>query len=266
MHTTASDGQLSPSELFRFARQRGLNVIAITDHDTVNGIAEIQQAATGSPVVIPGIELSAEENELDVHILGYHIRPDDAHFQSELERFQADRFRRGQQIVERLAEIGVRIRWEDVLAQAAGVVGRPHIAQAMLNAGYVETINEAFERYLRPGTPAYVPRSRLSPEAAIDLIHKAGGAAVLAHPALIPDYSQMIERLVPCGLDGVEVLHPKNIAVVRQNLRALAYRHDLIMTGGSDFHRRLDSIGSLNPPPTCVRDLRERAKRYQTAN
>lgn len=263
LHTTASDGQLTPSELFELARQRGLNVIAITDHDTTNGIAEVQQAATGSPVVIPGIELSAEENGLDVHVLGYHIRPENARFQTELARFQVDRLNRGKRIVERLGQLGMPVAWERVLARASGVVGRPHIAQTMLEAGYVETINQAFDQYLRPGAAAYVPRARLSPEAAIALIHSAGGVAVLAHPSLIPDYRLMIERLAPAGLDGVEVLHPKNDTIVRQNLRALARHHDLIMTGGSDFHRRFDAIGSLNPPPTCVRDLRERAKRYQ---
>jgi 3',5'-nucleoside bisphosphate phosphatase len=241
-----------------------LNAIAITDHDTTGGIVEAQQAAQGSPVLVPGIELSAEEDGVDVHMLGYYIHLDHAAFQKELAHFRDDRLNRGQKIVERLGALGLPIAWEKVLKLAdGGSVGRPHIARAMMEAGYVSSIKEAFDRYLHTGGPAYVARERLSPEAAIALIHRAGGAAVMAHPGLVQNYAAMIERLVPAALDGVEIMHPKNAQTVRENLRGLAQIYSLIVTGGSDFHRREDPIGSENPPPAALRDLRERAGQYQ---
>jgi 3',5'-nucleoside bisphosphate phosphatase len=219
---------------------------------------------SGSPVLIPGIELSAEENGVDVHMLGYHIRAEDAAFQAELVRFRDDRLNRGRKIVERLGTLGMPVKWEAVLRLAnGGSVGRPHIARAMIEAGHVSSLAEAFDRFLYTGGPAYVSRERLSPEAAVSLIHRAGGVAVMAHPGLVEDYRAMVERLVPAGLDGVEIMHPKNSQVVRQNLQALAQKYNLIVTGGSDFHRKEDPIGSETPPPTVLLDLRERAARYQ---
>lgn len=266
LHTTASDGQLAPAELVRLARAQRLDVIAITDHDTTAGLAEAEQAASGMPVIIPGIELSAEDARLDVHILGYGIDAQDAKFQITLAHFRADREQRGQKIVEKLVELGLPVAWERVLALAdGGSVGRPHIARALVEAGYVESTGEAFDRYLHNGGPAYVARQRLTPESAIYLIHHAGGAAVLAHPGLLPNYTMMVERLVRAGLDGVEVVHPKNPETVRDNLRALAARHGLIMTGGTDYHGpdSTAGIGSVTLPPGCVTALQERAARYQ---
>ncbi len=254
MHTTASDGQLSPSELVQLARDRGLNAIAVTDHDTTEGITEAQQATPGSPVIIPGIELSAEEDGVDVHMLGYFIQIEQTDFQAQLVRFRDDRLNRGRKIVERLGELGMPVEWDAVLKLAdGGSVGRPHVARAMIAAGHVDSLQEAFERYLYTGGPAYVSRERLSPEAAVALIHSAGGVAVMAHPGLVEGYAAMVERLVSAGLDGVEIMHPKNPKVVRDNLRGLAQKHKLIVTGGSDFHRRLDPIGSETPPPTVLR-------------
>lgn len=265
LHTTASDGQLAPSELIQLARVQHLDVIAITDHDTTAGLPEALQAAAGLPVVIPGIELSAEDAGLDVHLLGYFVNTQDAAFQAQLVHFREDRERRGHQIVSKLAQLGKPVAWERVQAQAdGGSVGRPHIARAMVEAGYVETVKEAFDLYLHTGGPAYVARERLTPESAIDLVHHAGGAAVLAHPGLLPNYAAMVERLVTAGLDGVELNHPKNIPNVRDNLRALAAKHSLITTGGTDYHGP-DSdapIGSVTPPPGCVQALQERAAKY----
>lgn len=250
--------------MIQLARKHGLNAIAITDHDTTNGLSEAQQAISGSPVIIPGIELSAEEDGLDVHMLGYYLRADDPDFQAALSRFRNDRLTRGQKILEKLDALGMPLAWEDVLKQAdGGSVGRPHIARAMVAAGYVGSLREAFDRYLYTGGPAYAARERLSPEQAITLIHQAGGVAVMAHPGLVENYAAMVERLVPAGLDGVEVMHPKNPQIVRNNLRALALKHHLLITGGSDFHRGEDPIGSENPPPTVLRELRERAAAYQ---
>jgi 3',5'-nucleoside bisphosphate phosphatase len=261
LHTTASDGQLRPAELVQLARKNHLNTIAITDHDTTDGLREAQQAADGSPVIIPGIELSAEENEVDVHMLGYYVPTDEGDFQAALRRFRDDRLSRGQGMVEKLAALGKPVRWERVLELAnGGSVGRPHVARALVEAGHVESVNAAFDLYLRHGGPAYVSRKRMSPEEAIKLIHDAGGVAVMAHPGLVADYLPMFERLVEAGLDGVEYNHPRNPATVKENVRAVALKHHLIMTGGSDFHRPNDPIGAYLAPVEAMVALRERRK------
>ncbi len=259
LHTTASDGQLRPAELIELARKHHLNTIAITDHDTTDGLLEAQRAAEGSPVIVPGIELSAEENEVDVHMLGYYVPADDKDFQAALVRFRSDRMSRGQGMVEKLAALGKPISWERVLELAnGGSVGRPHVARAMVEAGHVESVNAAFDLYLHHGGPAYVARKRMSPEEAVALIHAAGGVAVMAHPGLVPDYLSMLERLVAAGLDGVEYNHPRNPATVKENVRAVALKHGLIMTGGSDFHRPNDPIGAYTAPDDALLGLRKR--------
>lgn len=264
LHTTASDGLLKPAELIQLAHKHKLNAIAITDHDTTNGVAEALGAAGGSPVVIPGIELSAAEGSHDVHMLGYHVQIEDVAFQSKLAQFQRDRLSRGRDMVEKLNGLGKPVAWERVIALAdGGAVGRPHVARALVEAGHVGSVAEAFQHYLYTGGPAYASRQRLSPEDAVELIHAAGGVAVLAHPALVADYAALIERLVPAGLDGVEVMHPKNTENVRANLRGLAARYNLIVTGGSDFHRPGDSVGDYQPPQDALKRLRERAEQYR---
>ncbi|MCS7072743.1 MAG: PHP domain-containing protein [Anaerolinea sp.] len=272
LHTTASDGQYSPEALIQRARRAGLNVIAITDHDSVDGLAPAQAEAqrAGALRVLPGIELSAEDEAGDVHMLGYCFDPHAEILLARLADFRAGRYNRGQLMIAKLAEMGMPLEWSNVLAHAgadkgAASIGRPHIARAMIDAGYVSNVAEAFDRYLYNGGPAYVPRARLTPEEAIALIHAAGGAAVLAHPGALDDPLAMIERLIPAGLDGVEVMHPKNDSDTRLNLLALARRHDLIVTGGSDFHGDEDDtahlIGVENPPADAPARLEERAAR-----
>jgi predicted metal-dependent phosphoesterase TrpH len=272
LHTTASDGQLSPTALVRLVQERGLDVIAITDHDTTNGIEEAQRAAQGSPVVIPGIELSAEDAGGDVHTLGYFMNIHEPVFQEQLARFRDDRLQRARRVVEKLAELGLPMEWEQVSAMTeSGSVGRAHSARAMVEAGYVGSVKEAFDRYLQVGGPAYIARRRLSPEEAINLIHSAGGVAVLAHPGLVPHYeSLLIERLIPAGLDGIEVVHPDNPPPIEQRARELAQQYNLIITGGSDFHdlawverEGKAMIGSVTPPEGCVEALRARAEERQ---
>jgi 3',5'-nucleoside bisphosphate phosphatase len=245
------------------ARYLGFNAIAITDHDTTDGVTAAMQAAQAFPVVIPGIEISAEAEGLDIHILAYHIRLEDPRLQRELRHFQDRRIERAQQIVARLGDLGLPLDWEVIYQQAAGAaITRPHVACAMVAAGYVESVREAFDRYLRTGGPAHIARERLSPQAAIQLIHEAGGVAVLAHPGVLREYLRWVEQLVPVGLDGVEVNHPINGYQVRQNLRGLARQHDLLMTGGSDFHTPTDPIGMYLAPQDALRALRTRASRY----
>jgi len=274
LHTTASDGQYSPEAVVQNARKLALTVIAITDHDTIDGIAPAQAEArrTGAlpPIrVLPGIELSAEDEAGDVHILGYCFDPESSVLRDRLSDFRTQRYSRGQQMVAKLAALGMPLTWESVLSQASdgeaiAAIGRPHVARALVAAGYVESVRDAFDRYLHHGGPAYV--ARLSPEEAVELIHAAGGAAVLAHPGLLPDPLAMIDRLVPVGLDGIEVMHPKNPADVRLNLLARASRYDLIVTGGSDFHGKdisSEDMGAENPPDTAPARLEARAARYR---
>ncbi|MEO8606330.1 MAG: PHP domain-containing protein [Chloroflexota bacterium] len=265
MHTTASDGVLSPSALVQLARTRKIDIIAITDHDTTGGLIEAQAAANGMPIIIPAIELSAEHEGADVDILGYCIDPANTIFQNRLALSRRNRITRAEAMVEKLADLGVPIRMERVLELAnGGSVCRPHIARALVEAGHVEGLRDAFERYLGSGAPAYIPGDKLSLQEAIDLIHTAGGVAILAHPALVPDYLALIELMLPLGLDGVEVAHPKNPNPVRANLRGIAKKHNLIMTGGSDFHRpEADLLGSMTPPPGCVQALQARAEKYR---
>jgi predicted metal-dependent phosphoesterase TrpH len=265
MHTTASDGVLTPPALVLLARTRKIDIIAITDHDTTGGLAEAEAAANGMPMIIPAIELSTEHHGDDVDILGYCIDPTHPVLQNRLEQSRQKRITRAEAMVKRLSELGVPVRMERVLEIAdGGSVCRPHIARALVEAGHAEGLRDAFERYIGNGAPAYIPGDKLTPKEAIDLIHTAGGAAVLAHPALVPNYAALIAELIPLGLDGVEVAHPKNTNPVRSNLRAIAKKHDLIMTGGSDFHRpEADSLGSMTPPPGCVQALQARARQYQ---
>ncbi|MBW4437475.1 MAG: PHP domain-containing protein [Pleurocapsa minor GSE-CHR-MK-17-07R] len=284
VHTHASDGQHAPSEVVRMARARDIRVLAITDHDTTDGIAEaIAAAAVTAPLtkplrIIPGIEISAaettfdaekgRERTLDVHMLGYFIDRDSAALQEKLAAMREARVSRGRRIVEKLAALGVTISWERVAQFAEGAsVGRPHIARAMVEAGHVETVREAFDRFLHNGAPAYVPRLRVTPEDAIALIHEAGGVAVMAHPALVEGYLALLERLAGAGLDGVEVFHPSNDENARLNLKAAAARYHLLMTGGSDFHGEAIKpgvfIGMQAPPFAVVSALETRAAHYR---
>jgi 3',5'-nucleoside bisphosphate phosphatase len=268
VHTTASDGQHSPAEVVARAQACRLTVIAITDHDTSAGVAAAQAAAPACLEVIPGIELGARVGASTVDVLGYFINPQHPVLQQHLEDFRQDRERRGQAIVERLCELGLMLDWQQVQAQAGGgIVGRPHIAQALVAAGYVQSTVEAFERYLGSHGPAYVARQTLSPEAAVQLIQAAGGAAVLAHPVYVHDFSQMVARLVLVGLDGIEVYYPDHTPEIQARAQALAHEYDLIMTGGSDFHgvdfAGKAPLGSVTAPPDAVERLRQRAARYR---
>jgi len=267
LHTNASDGQYSPAELVELARK--FDIIAITDHDTTEGVAPAQQAARqqGAPVVIPGIELSAEDADGDVHMLGYYVDIDNTEFQTTLTRFRDNRYRRGQLMVEKLAAMGMPLQWERIVAIAkGGAIGRPHVARAMLEAGYVESVKDAFDRFISNDGPAYVARTRLSPEEAVALIHSAGGVAVLAHPGLLNDYKAMLLRLIAVGLDGVEVNHPSNSESVRLDLRGIATSTSLIMTGGSDFHgpnvKPDVQLGMVSPPEGAVEALKLASTRY----
>lgn len=260
-HSVFSDGALTPEALVRRAIDRHLAALAITDHDTVEGVAAARQAAGAAIELVPGIELSSSFDGVDLHILGYYLNPEDPRLRERLLKFRDDRRRRALAIVERLAAAGAPIDPESVLRRAGpGVVGRPHVAEALLEAGHVESLDQAFRRYLGPQGTAFVARPAFSPEEAIALIHAADGVSVLAHPgAMLAD--SVIERLVAAGLRGVEVWHPQHNPSTIRRYRALATRLGLVETGGSDFHseQRGTDLGELAVPVAVLAALKQAA-------
>ncbi|HEY5003191.1 MAG TPA: PHP domain-containing protein [Ktedonobacteraceae bacterium] len=239
-HSTASDGLYSPTELFQRAAEAGLRVVALTDHDSTNGLEEAAQAARTHDIdFIPGIELNTDIQGGEVHVLGYfseYTRPD---FQSVLQVLRNARVHRGQRMVELLNEQGVHIQWERVREIAQGSVGRPHVAKALLEAGYVKSIPEAFDKYIGSSSPAYVPRYKLTPQDAIRLIASANGISVMAHPLTMPGLAALrnwLPELHDAGLVGMEVYYGPYAQSEVQELKAFADEYHLIATGGTDYH------------------------------
>lgn len=266
VHSTASDGVLSPSEVVSTALARGLSVLALTDHDTLSGVAEAQAAAAGTGLeVIPGAEVNSEGAWGDLHILGYCLDPESPLLKKRLEAMRDARLGRARKMLEKLGQMGMPLDWEEVRALAAGEsVGRPHVARALLNRGYVTSIQAAFDRYIANDGPAYVPRLRLTPAEVIEAIRTAGGVAVLAHP-VHSSAVDLIPELVPLGLQGLEVYYPGHSQRDVQELLALCRRYGLLATGGSDFHgpgyEEGAPIGSVVVPLECVERLKDAAGR-----
>jgi predicted metal-dependent phosphoesterase TrpH len=266
VHTTASDGLYTPADVVALAREVKLRVIAISDHDTVEGIAEAVEAARGTELeVIPAIEISTELDGTEYHILGYYLdytRPDLA---AELADSCAARLERGKKMLARLRELGMPLSWDRVLELAGdGALGRPHIARALEEAGYVESSQEAFDRYLGYDKPAYVSRVKMTPYQAIEMIRGAGGVAVLAHPWGLPP---IIPELVAGGLQGLEVYYPKYGPEVIGYLCQWVRRYGLVSTGGSDFHGLAllpdNPLGGVHVPESCVEKLRQQRDQGQ---
>jgi predicted metal-dependent phosphoesterase TrpH len=259
LHSTASDGRLSPEDVVRTAAQLGLAVISITDHDSVDGIAPALKAAQNHPtlLVIPGVEVSTDVPHGEIHILGYFIDYTNPELVIKLAAFRNSRKVRAQKMIAKLETMGVHIEWNRVQDIAgAGSVGRPHIAQAMLEEGYVPSLKEAFNRYIGREAPAYVEREKMTLEEVVELITRAGGLAVLAHPAEIHDLEHLIPRLQRVGLVGMEVYYNNYTLKTTQYLASLAHKHALVATGGSDYHGTDNltetPIGGVAIPPECV--------------
>lgn len=239
IHTNASDGKFSSAEIVRRAAELGLEIIAITDHDTVDGIPPALDAIKSYPKLrlIPGVELSTDVEKGEIHILGYFVDFTDKEFGASLETMRNSRVIRAHRMVENLAKMGVRIEWQRVQEIAGnGALGRPHIAQAMLEKGYITSIQDAFRKYIGHGGPAYVERDKLTPAEAVKLILKADGLPVLAHPLTAGDVEATIIELQATGLVGLEVYYASYSFEDLNPLLGLAYKHGLIATGGTDFH------------------------------
>jgi 3',5'-nucleoside bisphosphate phosphatase len=250
-HSTASDGSRAPADVIREAKRICLAAIALTDHDTLDGIAEA--TATGAELgvrIVPGVELSAVEGDVETHILGLHLT-DTREMEARLVALREMRRSRAERMVVRLNDLGVRIEFVSVLEQAAGgAIGRPHVARAMIAEGWAVDFRDAFERYLGNGKPAYVSKERLAVTDAIGLIHRAGGLAILAHPS----HSGTRERIaafVEQGIDGIEVRHPSHSAEDVARLGALVEHFRLVPSGGSDWHGAAEgprTLGMMRVP------------------
>ncbi|MBW1918410.1 MAG: PHP domain-containing protein [Deltaproteobacteria bacterium] len=241
-HSTASDGSFRPQELVTMARDRGLRAMALTDHDTIDGVAEAIQAGAQLGIeVIPGIEISADFPEGTMHILGYFIDYQQPLFNQQLQVLKEARAHRNPRIVEKLNQLGLTISWEDILqVSGGGQIGRPHIARALVVKGYVQDQQEAFDQYLRQGGPAYVPKFRLPPAEAIALIRQAQGIPVLAHPFTLglglEQLKAQLQELQELGLAGLEVYYPEHSPNMQADYFRLTQELGLLVTGGSDFH------------------------------
>ena len=266
LHTTASDGRLSPTQLVALLAKQRVQIAAITDHDSTEGLAEAFSAAESFPnlTIIPGIELSADLPGNEIHVLGYFIQYDDIQFQKTLTNFRQGRRKRAQQMVQKLGELGVKIEWERVQELAGdGAVGRPHIAQAMVEKGYIKAVQEAFVTYLGRNGSAYVERERLSPEDSLSLIRRYGGVPVLAHPTYIKNPEEIIKRLKEVGLLGMEAYYAKYSNEEIKELVDMAHRYNLLPCGGSDYHAfgtpGEPLPGEMGPPLEVVERLKELA-------
>jgi len=270
LHTKASDGALRPAELVQAAARIGIRAMAVTDHDTVNGVAEAREAASELPIeVIPGIELSASLDRDEIHVLGYLLDVNDPSLQKALRRLQEDRLAQAQAMVERLGALGHPLPWDRVMAIAnGGSVGRPHIAKALVECDAVASVDEAFSRFLRRGGPGYVEGPKVLPQEAVGLIRKARGVPSLAHPIIVgaSDYRLDLDRLLPmmmeAGLEGIETYYKGYTPEITASLLAVAERYRLIPTGGSDFHGGgvvADAeLGGVDVPWESVERLRAR--------
>jgi len=263
-HTRCSDGRFRPDELVRRAREAGIQALSVTDHDCIEGIADAAEEGRRSGVeVVPGIELSITVGLREAHLLGYFFDPSHAGLRRHLERFRSWREHRVEQIVRRLNALDVPIRLEQVHAEAdGGILGRPHVASAMVRNGHADTNQDAFEAYLREGGPAFVAKPPFPAEEALALLHSAGGIGVLAHPGHWTG-DAALSYLVRSGLDGIESVHPSHDYTLRQYYRRKARELNLIETGGSDYHgfRDIDdqNLGRYSIPYAQFEGIRRRA-------
>ncbi len=247
-HTTASDGMFRPADNVRLAKEAGLAAVAVTDHDTVAGIPEALKAGlTHGIIVVPGVEISTTSSGKDIHILGYGISSDDPIFLERLLTLRNVRNGRNDEILSKLARLGLNVSREELETAAGktrrgdGSIGRPHIAQVLVDKGYVTDIRDAFERYLGEGKPAYASGARISPNEAIAWIHEAGGTAIIAHPGIYEDDS-LVLSLLDAGADGLEAFHSDHDPRMERRYEEWSSSRGKLVTGGSDFHGMKEGV------------------------
>jgi len=261
LHTNFSDGTYTPEELASQAAKNKLAAIALTDHDTVEGCERAAAACKALEIeFIPGAELTAEQNENEIHILGYFLDTKNEKLLAEIAKFQAVRQNRIHEMVARINELNVPLKVDDVFALAnCRSPGRPHVARALVKAGLCSSLDEAFERFLKKHRPAFVPKAKISARIAIDLIHGASGLAVMAHPGLNRT-DEVIPDLVAAGIDGIECFHTKHSTAVAEHYLEIADKYNLLVTGGSDCHglsKGKPLIGTVKLPYQHVEKLKE---------
>lgn len=269
VHTTASDGKLTPREIVELAVRKNIDVISITDHDTVEGLGEALAAAVVYPSlsVIPGIEISTDVPSGEVHMLGYFIDFTDKDFLKKLNVMRSSREQRARAMVKKLADLGMPVKWTRVCELAGeGTVGRPHIAEALLEAGYITSFKEAFNKYIGKNGPAYADRFKIFPVDAVQMILAAKGIPVLAHPTFVSDLKALLPTLKKAGLVGMEVYYNNYTDDVIRDLAGLAGKNNLIMTGGTDYHAFGEDaevmLGEALAPADSVRRLYTMADKY----
>jgi hypothetical protein len=265
VHTNCSDGLLWPEAVIDFCIKNGIKYLSITDHDTVQAHSILSKYIEDKEItLLPGVELSTSWKSTDFHILGYYINLENEDFRKKIDFFRRERFKRGEAIVKKLNELGIDLSMETVKKVAGqSVMGRPHVADALVKEEYVLTLDEAFARYLGYHAPAYVPKKYLTPEEAIDLIHKSHGVAIWAHPGPVGrDY--FLDDFIDMGLDGIEAFHPLHDIRTSRHYIDLAKKHDIIYTGGSDCHARRERIliGTQKVPHKCYKDLLKVKEKY----
>ncbi len=264
MHTNFSDGLKSPSEILNLVRESSLEAFSITDHDSINGYLEAKKhIRDDDPKLISGIEFSVSFENGDLHMLAYGFDPENKSILNRIEEFKESRILRAKLMVEKLNELGVDITFEMIEEIANGAsIGRPHVAEAIFKSGAVGSYEASFAKYIGNGKPGYVPKKNFTPVEAINVIHEAGGIAVLAHP-VIDNNDKHIEMLAGLGMDGIEIYHPYHRQPDKDRLINLADRFRLIITGGSDYHgreERFSFIGSQKVPINCLLPIEQKLK------
>jgi predicted metal-dependent phosphoesterase TrpH len=262
VHSTASDGKFTPEEIVRKAAALGITYLSLTDHDSVDGIASAVKAASAFPrlTFIPGVEVSTDVAEGEIHILGYFIDYHNQELSDALKRFRTSREGRAQGMVDKLAGLGMAIDWKRVREIAGdGAIGRPHIAQAMLEKGYIDSFKEAFDKYIGRDGPAYVEREKITPEEAVALVIRSGGLPVLAHPFTVKNMEKWVAALKAVGLVGIEAYYKDNTPEETEATLKIADRFELVATGGTDFHGIEDTgevmMGGVDVPEKAAKRL-----------
>lgn len=260
-HTYYSDGVLSPAALVKKAKDNGIDILSITDHDSVNGVVEaIDFGKKVGVEVIPGVEISTDVEDKEIHLLGYFIDIYNGNLKNYLDFFKSERLFRAKRIIEKLNYLGIKISIDDVIKKAQNSsIGRPHIANALIELGYVKSFYEAFDKYLRDNGPAYEKKNHLSAVSAIKLIGDAGGLTILAHPGNLND--SILTSLIKSGIDGIEIVHPSHSENQMRFYKGVVNSYFLLQTGGSDYHGGIkndeDNLGKYFISPKLVDTMRK---------